>query len=376
MPSLREQSIAIIRQYQAPSGAYVASPRFDQYKYCWLRDGTFIAHAMDLVGLHDSARRFFNWIKLALGGQEHRVESLKEAIQAGRPLAPDDFLPARYHLDGRVENDGWPNSQLDGYGTWLWGLARHLQLTGDAGFLAKMRPGIELTLDYLKLCWRRPNYDCWEEFGDRRHPATLACLSGGLTAINLYLQQEDLAALAVEIEREVLAEAVVDGRFVKSYGNPSIDASLLWLSVPFGLVEPEDPLMSATVAEIERRLHHRGVHRYPGDTYYGGGEWILLAAWLGWYYCRVGRREQAAALLAWIESCADDHGELPEQVLDHVNAPERIAEWEARWGKVAKPLLWSHAMYLILTDELAQKERGPGGESGADLADKVMTTNA
>jgi len=26
------------------------------------------------------------------------------------------------------------------------------------------------------------------------------------------------------------------------------------------------------------------MHRYADDTYYGGGEWVLLATWLGWYY--------------------------------------------------------------------------------------------
>jgi hypothetical protein len=25
------------------------------------------------------------------------------------------------------------------------------------------------------------------------------------------------------------------------------------------------------------------VRRYLGDSYYGGGNWILLTAWLGWY---------------------------------------------------------------------------------------------
>lgn len=356
MPSLRERSIAIIQRDQAPSGAYVASPNFDQYKYCWLRDGTFIAYGMDRMGCHESARRFYRWIKLALGGQAAKVESLKELIQAGGSPSPKDSLPTRYRLDGRVEEDGWPNFQLDGYGTWLWGLAQHIELTGDTGFFEEMRACVELTLDYLKLCWRRPNYDCWEEFGERRHPATQACIYGGLTAVNRYLHQEDLAALAAEIKRDVLDQAMVDGRFAKSYGNPSIDASLLWLAVPFGLVAPEDGRMAATVAEIERRLLHQGVHRYPEDTYYGGGEWLLLASWLGWYYCRVGRHAEAEPILRWVETQANASGELPEQVLQHVNDPAYIREWEDRWGAVATPLLWSHAMYLVLLDELARSQ--------------------
>jgi len=108
--------------------------------------------------------------------------------------------------------------------------------------------------------------------------------------------------------------------------------------------------MQATIAQIEAHLRRPGggVYRYLGDTYYGGGEWVLLAAWLGWYYTEVGEEERASELLNWVEAQADDEGHLPEQVSTHLLATDRYAEWEARWGPVAKPLLWSHAMYLIL----------------------------
>ncbi len=352
MYDLRTRSIAIIEQHQDPSGAYVACPNFAPYQFCWLRDGTFIAYAMDRVGRHDSARRFYGWVQRVLAKMGRHVERLSTA-GGGRMPAPELMLPTRYRLNGDVSDDGWPNFQLDGYGTWLWGLARHIEMTGETRLLAEFGDSIDLTVRYLKMCWHLPNYDCWEEFGDRRHPATLASLYGGLSAINHYLRRDDVAALAAEIRQYVLAHGVNQGRFVKSIGNPSVDASLLWLSVPFGLVAPEDERMAATVAEIERRLYHQGVHRYPEDTYYGGGEWLLLACWLGWYYCRVGRVEAAEQIRVWVESCANASGELPEQVLHHVNDPDFIEEWEKRWGKVATPLLWSHAMYLILREESA-----------------------
>ena len=52
--NLHDASLTIIRAGQAPSGAYVASPTFSQYGYCWLRDGTWIAYAMDIAGDHAS----------------------------------------------------------------------------------------------------------------------------------------------------------------------------------------------------------------------------------------------------------------------------------------------------------------------------------
>lgn len=43
----------------------------------------------------------------------------------------------------------------------------------------------------------------------------------------------------------------------------------------------------------ETILHKGGVHRFPEDTYYGGGEWLLLSCWLGWYNASVGRGDDA-----------------------------------------------------------------------------------
>jgi GH15 family glucan-1,4-alpha-glucosidase len=49
---------------------------------------------------------------------------------------------------------------------------------------------------------------------------------------------------------------------------------------------------------------------------------------------------------------ATPDGHLPEQVPDRLLHPQHRDEWLERWGPVATPLLWSHGMYLILTDEL------------------------
>ena len=71
--------------------------------------------------------------------------------------------------------------------------------------------------------------------------------------------------------------------------------------------------MLTTVSHIEQSLVHvGGVHRYPADTYYGGGEWVLLAGWLGWYYTEVWKYDQAKAMLEWMERQADVNGCLPE----------------------------------------------------------------
>lgn len=110
--------------------------------------------------------------------------------------------------------------------------------------------------------------------------------------------------------------------------------------------------MRATTGAIEASVAHGGVHRYPADTFYGGGEWPLLAALLGWHYSRTGQTAKAGRQFRWVAAQADAEGDLPEQVSGHLLHPEYHQEWVDRWGPVATPLLWSHAMFLILATEL------------------------
>jgi isomaltose glucohydrolase len=41
------------------------------------------------------------------------------------------------------------------------------------------------------------------------------------------------------------------------------------------------------------------------------------------------------------------NGDMPEQVTEFSQDASMVAPWVQRWGAVATPLLWSHAMYLI-----------------------------
>src|SRR6185295_11597552 len=76
-------------------GAMVASPTFGlpeeiggernwDYRYCWIRDASFLIYAMMRLGHMDEARRFMEWIEARCG-----------------ELNPDGSLQVLYGLDGR-----------------------------------------------------------------------------------------------------------------------------------------------------------------------------------------------------------------------------------------------------------------------------------
>jgi GH15 family glucan-1,4-alpha-glucosidase len=147
----------------------------------------------------------------------------------------------------------------------------------------------------------------------------------------------------------MLEQLVADGRFRRGPADPRLDGSLLWLGVPFGVLPPDHPLIEGTVEAIRQTLTgpQGGVYRYRGDTYYGGGEWLLLTSSLAWHDTLVGNRDGFEHAQAWVRAQAERDGDLPEQVTAHAQEPAMVEPWERRWGAIATPLLWSHAMYLI-----------------------------
>ena len=146
---------------------------------------------------------------------------------------------------------------------------------------------------------------------------------------------------------------------MKYLGSRLVDANLLGLAVPYGVVAADDPRMAATAARIEEDiLRGNGLHRYAEDTYYGGGAWVVLSAWLGWYWAEQGGLDLARELLGWVEAQADADGGLPEQVPVNLNDPAYLPVWQERWGEIARPLLWSHAKHLILREAVDRAGKG------------------
>ena len=147
--------------------------------------------------------------------------------------------------------------------------------------------------------------DWWEENRDETHVTTLAGVAAGLrAAVRMGTLPAPLAARAVEVAERcaslIRTEGVRDGHLVKWLGGTEVDASLLAVAAVYDVLPLDDPLVTATVAAIEARLVDGGVHRYEADTFYGGGQWPVLAALLAWHHSRAGNVERAAALLDWV----------------------------------------------------------------------------
>lgn len=371
-PDLVRTGLEVIRAGQTPEGAFIAGPTFSQYGYAWLRDGAFIAEALDTIGESGLSGRFHDWVAGVVRGSAEGIELSIAAGRAGRRPNPADYLHCRYMPDGTAGPDDWPTFQLDGPGIWLWALGRHA---------AHGRPVSEtvnasavLVGRYLAALWDVPSSDAWEEFGDELHTSTIAADLAGLRAllaISPAARADPAIGKAVAaIEARLWAAGDGQHAWTKWAGSDEVDASLLWIFAPYELAAPGDARFAATLARIEAQLVDvdGGVHRYARDTYYGGGAWPLLTAALGQVYLRRGESgdlDRARRCLAWIEAQAGPDGALPEQVATHALHPDRIAEWRTMWGESASPLLWSHATHLALRAAISAAEPGDARRAGA-----------
>lgn len=349
--ALAAHSIRLITGLQTPEGAYPASPTFSAYRgYCWFRDGAFIADAASAAGEAASAERFFDWCARVLEERGDHIRWIVAETEAGRPPSADRMLPARFTFAGGDGADEWWDFQLDGYGTWLWALVAHVERHGADAH--RWRDAVALTVDYLVASWERPCYDWWEEHAMHVHVSTLACIGAGLDAVAVLLdpeRTERAAAAVAAIRARIAGEGVLDGHLRKWLGSTAVDGSLAAAVAPLGFVDARSEVGAGTIAVLDAHLNvDGGVHRFLGDTFFGGGQWPLLSCFLGLAHLAAGERAAAEALFDWAASTATADLDLPEQVADHLIAPGMRQEWIERWGPVATPLLWSHAMFLRL----------------------------
>jgi GH15 family glucan-1,4-alpha-glucosidase len=354
---LIRRSVESILRSQSDNGAIIASPDFVEYRFCWLRDASFSAYALDIAGEHDASRRYHAWVNAAVSGISETIDSVIWAHQHDEALNPLDMPPARFALDGSTVVDDWPNFQIDGYGTWLWSLGEHLNLTQSKTVPDNWLKSVERVARYLSTFAFSPCWDVWEENGDAQHTSTLACVYGGLMSAGHLLGNESYFDRARQVHDHVVERASADGYFVKSSSNSDVDASTLWLTAPFGVVDANDEYFAKTVALIEDRLMlNGGIRRYPSDVYFGSGAWPVLTGSLGWHYVGVGELEGANRCRDWIEEHINEDGDLGEQFGGDEHDPLHFQEWVARWGSPAKDLAWSHAMYVVLCSAIDEFE--------------------
>jgi GH15 family glucan-1,4-alpha-glucosidase len=337
-PEFVKRSLIILKALTYfPTGGIVAAPTTSlperpggrmnwDYRYCWLRDSTFMMTAFLNAGLKEEARSWVQWLLRAVAGTPDKIR-IAYRIDGGRRLEEweADWLPG---FGGarpvRIGNRAASQRQLDIFGEVL-----------DSSHIAE-RAGLErddweieieqrLVLHVAEI-WRQPDQGLWESRGPARHHVYSKVMAW--VAVDRFLKMEKAQAeappelherlrkLREEMHREICQRGFSEKQktFVAHYGSRRLDASLLLLPL-VGFLPVDDLRISSTITAIETNLMEGGLVRRHKASPLGSEEGVFIACscWLADCMNLQGRHEQAHQLLSRVIALANDVGLLSEE---------------------------------------------------------------
>lgn len=324
------------------TGGVIASPDVDEtfskcgrYGYCWPRDALFIMKAFAILGMNESVEKFYT-------------------IWAKKAQLDNGLFEQRYYVNGELA-PSW-GIQIDETSAMLIGINKF----GKCRKLEKtIYKATEALLNFLNEDFLpQASYDLWEErkgvhlYSSVSIYEALKASKDMLSKINRAKYKSMIAKIEKDLPKiqNTIKEKFVENNILKrSLDNNQIDISLLSIVTPFDIFDINEPFVKNTVDAIEKKLHlaNGGYLRYEGDNYIGGNAWIISSLWLAMYYIKAGNEDKAKELFDWVTNHADDLSFLPEQI-------ERDGKKTA-W---VTQLAWSHAMYVIVRNELKEKKYG------------------
>jgi GH15 family glucan-1,4-alpha-glucosidase len=326
----------------APTGAIVAAlttslpeeiggERNWDYRFCWLRDGSFTLAPLVQAGYMEEAVAWRDWLFRAIAGDpsqlqimygiggEHRLTELELPWLSGY----EDSKPVR------IGNAASEQFQLDifgevlavFYGAWEAGLPERDETRS---------PGIDVrdAIELVERMWRDPDEGIWEIRGQRQH-FTYSKVSAW-TAIDRAVKFAEATGADAPLDRwravrdEIHAEVLANGydaernTFVQYYGGKGLDASLLLIPAS-GFLPADDPRVLGTIDAIQREICDGPfVWRYSTeegvDGLAGGeGAFLICSFWLVSALASAGRVGAAERNLEQLMALQNDVGLLSEE---------------------------------------------------------------
>lgn len=332
----------------APSGGLVAAPtaglpeqiggsRNWDYRFTWVRDGSFSVYSLLGLGFTEEAAAFGDWLRCRIeesDGDGPGPMRIMYRVDGSSDLAEESLD----HLDGymgsrpvRIGNDAAGQLQLDIYGEAMNSIhALDSGAIGEWGIAHQGWQRIVAMLDWLCEHWRDPDEGIWETRGGRR-PFVYGQLMSWVAfdrAIRMATNRgrpADLARWAGERDRihaQIMTKGWNDrlGAFVQYEGGDVLDAALVLMPL-MGFVVPNDPRWQSTLAAMDRTLVEDSlVYRYdpaasPDGLPGSEGTFSLCTFLYANALARSGRLEDARLTLAKMLTYAN-HVDLYSEEID------------------------------------------------------------
>ena len=337
----------------------LGGPRNWDYRYCWLRDATFTLYALIGAGILDEAKAWHEWLLRAVAGRPTTCK-FSTVWRANGGSRNSKFRGCRAtKARSRSESATAPSDSSNSMSTVKCSTPstspprRSRDQRRDLG--VGMRPHFPSRENLA-----RADEGIWEVRGGRRHFTHSKVMAWvafdravrSIEEFGLDGPLERWREVRAAIHDEVCARGfdANENTFVQSFGDATLDASLLLIPI-VGFLPPDDPRVQGTVAAVERKLLHEGfVMRYDTGTAVDGlpaGEGAFLACsfWLVDTYVLLGRYDEARALFERLLALRNDVGLLAEEYDPHsgrqlgnfpqafshlalINAAHSLSTWE------------------------------------------------
>jgi GH15 family glucan-1,4-alpha-glucosidase len=332
-----------LMQY-APSGALVAAPttglpeqaggeRNWDYRYTWIRDGSFSIYALLGLGFTEEADAFASWLRdraREKAGDKSGPLKIMYRVDGSSDLTEetlDHFEGWRGSRPVRIGNGAADQLQLDIYGEAMDALYQANRISVQVTHQSWLE--IANFIDWLCEHWDQPDEGIWETRGGRKdfvygrvqtwvaldRAIRMATDRGRPADVNRWLTERNT------IYNEIFTKGWNPkiGAFTQFYGSEVLDSSLLMMPLQ-GLISPHDPMWLDTLKAVNRELVSDSlVYRYnPGASPDGlagnEGTFSLCTFWYVDALARSGQLDEAQLVFEKMHTYANHLGLYSEEI--------------------------------------------------------------
>ena len=341
------------------------------YCYCWPRDAIFITKAFDLLKMEKETEAFYNKFCQMTQSENGMWEQ-------------------RFFTDG-ILAPCW-GYQVDETASVVYGIYNHFEHTQDCKFLEEnlktCEKAIKFLINYvenvlnidetdivkkeLKEKYKKSfeshmqvSYDLWE-MNEGVHLYSLSSIIASFESMkkiyealddkdekNVRLKKEKRNNLVIKLNKYiVMLKDFIKSNLVdkdlkilkRNLNDSNMDISIIGAIYPFDVFDSSEKVVKNTIDKINMtlRTYTNGYLRFENDNYMGGNNpWVITTLWMALYYIKSGDIKSADECFRYVVNTASKYGFLAEQV----NNEDPNFKWVVGLG-------WSHAMFIIVLDEI------------------------